>query len=203
GTDTAYLLFYVDDIVLTASFEVLLQQLIRLLHMEFYMTDLGSLNNFLGISVVRDSPGMFLSQRRYAAKILERARMVHCNLGWTPIDTESKLGAYGDPVFDPTLYRSLVEYHGVAETCWLRNLLRELHTPLSSATLVCCDNVSVLYLFSNPVQRQCTKHIEIDIYFVRDLVDAGEVRVLHVPSRYQAFSLKVCLRLCLRSFVPV
>nr|GFA99175.1 ribonuclease H-like domain-containing protein [Tanacetum cinerariifolium] len=28
----------------------------------------------------------------------------------------------------------------VAETCWLRNLLRELHTPLSTATLVYCDN---------------------------------------------------------------
>ncbi|GJU07908.1 ribonuclease H-like domain-containing protein [Tanacetum coccineum] len=73
----------------------------------------------------------------------------------------------------------------VAETCWLRNLLRELHTPLSSATLVYCDNGSVVYLYSNPVQRQYTKHIEIDIHFVRDLVDAGEVRVFHVPSRYQ------------------
>ncbi|GJU26323.1 hypothetical protein Tco_1164944 [Tanacetum coccineum] len=45
-----------------------------------------------------------------------------------------------------------VEYHGVAnavaKTCWLRNLLRELHTPLSSATLVYCDNVSVVYLSS-------------------------------------------------------
>nr|GEY17883.1 ribonuclease H-like domain-containing protein [Tanacetum cinerariifolium] len=40
------------------------------------------------------------------------------------------------------------EYHGVAnavaETCWLRNLLRELHTSLSFATLVNCDNVRVL-----------------------------------------------------------
>ncbi|GJV37460.1 ribonuclease H-like domain-containing protein [Tanacetum coccineum] len=28
-------------------------------------------------------------------------------------------------------------------------------------------------------------HIEIDIHFVRDLVVAGHIRVLHVPSRYQ------------------
>ncbi|GKB85402.1 ribonuclease H-like domain-containing protein [Tanacetum coccineum] len=91
----------------------------------------------------------------------------------------------------PTLSRSSAEaeYRGVAnavaETCWLRNLLRELHTPLSSATLVYCDNVSAVYLSSNPVQHQRTKHIEIDIHFVRDLVAAGQVRVLHVPSRYQ------------------
>ena len=29
------------------------------------------------------------------------------------------------------------------------------------------------------------KHIEIDIHFVRDFVALGQVRVLHVPSRYQ------------------
>ncbi|GKF64948.1 ribonuclease H-like domain-containing protein [Tanacetum coccineum] len=81
------------------------------------------------------------------------------------------------------------EYRGVAnavcKTYWLRNLLRELHTPLTFSTLVYCDNVSVVYLSCNPVQHQCTKHIEIDIYFVRDLVAAGQVRVLHVPSCYQ------------------
>nr|GEX30816.1 ribonuclease H-like domain-containing protein [Tanacetum cinerariifolium] len=91
----------------------------------------------------------------------------------------------------PTLSRSSAEakYRGVAndvtETCWLRNLLCELHTPLNFATLVYYDNVSAVYLSCNLVQHQCTKHIEIDIYFVRDLVAAGQVRVLHVPSRYQ------------------
>nr|GFC73160.1 ribonuclease H-like domain-containing protein [Tanacetum cinerariifolium] len=81
------------------------------------------------------------------------------------------------------------EYRGVAnvvaETAWLRNLLRELHSPLSAATLVYCDNVSTTYLSANPVQHQRTKHIEIDIHFVRDLVTAGKIRVLHVSSRYQ------------------
>ncbi|GKG40460.1 ribonuclease H-like domain-containing protein, partial [Tanacetum coccineum] len=55
------------------------------------------------------------------------------------------------------------------------NLLRELHTPLPSATLVYYANVSAVYLSSNPIQHQRTKHIEIDIYFVRDLVAAGQV----------------------------
>nr|GFA29135.1 ribonuclease H-like domain-containing protein [Tanacetum cinerariifolium] len=73
----------------------------------------------------------------------------------------------------------------VVETTWIRNLLRELHSPLLTATLVYCDNVSAIYMFANPVQHQRTKHIEIDIHFVRDMVKAGHVRVLHVPSRYQ------------------
>ncbi|GJU81749.1 ribonuclease H-like domain-containing protein [Tanacetum coccineum] len=63
--------------------------------------------------------------------------------------------------------------NAVAETCWLQNLLRELHKPLFFATLVYCDNVNAVYLSSNPVQHQRTKHIEIDIHFVRDLVTAG------------------------------
>nr|GEW65548.1 ribonuclease H-like domain-containing protein [Tanacetum cinerariifolium] len=76
-----------------------------------------------------------------------------------------------------TISRSSVEaeYRGianvVAETAWLRNLLR--------------DNVSAVYMFANPVQHQRTKHIEINIHFVRDMFKASHVRVLHVPSRFQ------------------
>nr|GEX39863.1 ribonuclease H-like domain-containing protein [Tanacetum cinerariifolium] len=66
----------------------------------------------------------------------------------------------------------------VAGTAWLRNLLCDLHSLLSTVTLVYCDNVSSIYMSSNPVQHQ-------DIYFVRDMVIAGHVRVLHVPSRFQ------------------
>nr|GEV55753.1 ribonuclease H-like domain-containing protein [Tanacetum cinerariifolium] len=101
------------------------------------------------------------------------------------------LAAYSDVDWAgcPTTRRSTSEYRGVAnavaETCWLRNLFRELHTPLSSDTLVYYDNVSVVYLSSNPIQHQRTKHIEIDIHFVHDLVATGQVWVLHVPSRYQ------------------
>ncbi|GJR25837.1 ribonuclease H-like domain-containing protein [Tanacetum coccineum] len=90
-----------------------------------------------------------------------------------------------------TLSRSSVEaeYRGVAnvvaETVWLRNLLKEFHSPLLSAILVYCENVSAIYMSANPVQHQRTKHIEIDINFVRDMVARGQVRVLHVPSRYQ------------------
>ncbi|XP_071729165.1 uncharacterized mitochondrial protein AtMg00810-like [Rutidosis leptorrhynchoides] len=293
---TTYLLLYVDAIILTASTPVFLQQVIASLHSEFSMTDLGPLNYFLGIYVTRTTSGMYLSQKKYATEILERADMANCNPSRTPVDTCSKLTAFSPPIKDPTLYRSLAgalqyltftcpnisyafqqvclfmhdprethlaalrrimryvqgtidlglqlhtspttsltaysdaewadypttrrstsgycvflgdnllswsskrqqtpsrssaeaKYCGVAnavaETCWIHNLLRELHCPLFSATLVYCDNVSAVYMSGNPVQHQRTKHIEIDIHFVRDLVTKGHVRVLHVPSRYQ------------------
>nr|GFC53976.1 putative reverse transcriptase, RNA-dependent DNA polymerase [Tanacetum cinerariifolium] len=71
------------------------------------MTDLGPLNYFLGVSVTRDTFEMFLSQQKYATKVLEHAGMLTCNPCRTPVDMDSKLFANGDPVSDPTLYRSL------------------------------------------------------------------------------------------------
>jgi hypothetical protein len=79
-------------------------------------------------------------------------------------------------------YRAVA--HVVAECCWIRQLLQELHVPLSSATVVYCDNVSAVYMMANPVHHRRTKHIEIDIHFVREKVALGQVRVLHVPSTH-------------------
>ncbi|GJY19088.1 ribonuclease H-like domain-containing protein [Tanacetum coccineum] len=131
-------------------------------------------------------PGLFLSQKKYAIEILDRMHMVNCSLQYLTFTRPDISYA----VQQPTLSHSSAEaeYHSVAnvvaETCWLCNLLRELHTPLSSIMLVYCDNVSAVYLSCNPVPHRRTKHIKIDIHFVRDLVVAGQVRVLHVPSCY-------------------
>jgi hypothetical protein len=51
--------------------------------------------------------------------------------------------------------------------------------------VVYCDNVSAMYMAANPVQHQRTKHIEIDLHFVRDRVALGEAKVLHVPTSSQ------------------
>jgi hypothetical protein len=56
---------------------------------------------------------------------------------------------------------------------------------LSKSTLVYCDNVSAIYLSTNPVQHQRTKHIEIDLHYVRECIAIGDVRVLHVPTTFQ------------------
>ena len=74
--------------------------------------------------------------------------------------------------------------HAAAECCWLRQLLQELHVSLASATIVYCDNVSIVYMTSNPVYHQRMEHIEIDTQFVYEKVALGQVRVLHVPSSH-------------------
>ena len=297
GRDLAYLLLYVDDIVLTGSSKALLTNIKDNLKKEFPMIDMGRLSYFLGVKVEYNRDGMFLSQRHYATEIIERAGMKECKPVSTPMDVNSKLSAEeGERVSNATQYRSLAgalqyltftcpdityavqqvclfmhdprqnhlnalkciirylqgtlshglqlfkcttttltaysdadwagcpdtrrstsgycvylgenliswsskrqptvsrssaeaEYKGianaVAETCWLRNLLLELHIPLTKATLLFCDNISSVYMSSNPVQHQRTKHVEIDLHFVREKVALRQVKVLHVPAAYQ------------------
>ena len=94
---TAYLLVYVDDIIFTASSVVFLRQIIFHLIHEFAMTDLGALDYFLGISASRSSTGLFLSQQKYAAQILERANILNCKPGRTPTKSDHKLST-NDPL---------------------------------------------------------------------------------------------------------
>ncbi|KAG7542778.1 GAG-pre-integrase domain [Arabidopsis thaliana x Arabidopsis arenosa] len=297
GRDCAYLLLYVDDILLTASSTLLLQKIISKLKTEFPMTDMGKLHHFLGIKADFNAKGLFLSQSVYTQDIITRAGMEDCKPLATPVDLQSKLSVdAGEPIDNPTYYRSLAgalqyltftrpdisyavhqiclymhqprvphlnalkriirylqgtlhygiqmtkgcldsltaysdadwagcpdtrrstsgycvflgpnliswsakrqptpsrssseaEYKGVANTVaeltWIRNLLLEIHRPISNASIVYCDNISSVYLSTNPVKHQRTKHIELDIHFVRDKVAIGEVKVLHVPTSLQ------------------
>jgi hypothetical protein len=59
---TAYLLLYVDDMILSASTTALLRHLIQRLHDAFKVKDMGPVHHFLGINVRRNSTGFFLSQ---------------------------------------------------------------------------------------------------------------------------------------------
>jgi hypothetical protein len=61
----------------------------------------------------------------------------------------------------------------------------EPHSPLSRATLVYRDSVSAVYLSTNPVQHQYTKHVAIDLHFVCERVAVGDIRALHVLTTYQ------------------
>lgn len=51
--------------------------------------------------------------------------------------------------------------------------------------MVFCDNISAVYLSTNPVKHQRTKPVEIDIHFVHEKVAKGEVRVIHIPPSHQ------------------
>lgn len=106
--DIAYLLLYVDDIILTGSSKDLLHKITSSLKKEFPMSDLGRLKFFLGVKVEYNKAGIFLSQGHYATEIIARAGMAECKPVSTPADVNSKLSAdSGDRIDDPKQYRSL------------------------------------------------------------------------------------------------
>lgn len=101
------------------------------------------------------------------------------------------------------------------EIQWLSSILTELNVPLLSLIVVIWyDNYGAGVLASNPVFHERTKHIEIDIYFICDLVASKLIEVRYIPIEGQLVDLLtkplpesrftlICSRLCLRDGRPI
>jgi homoserine dehydrogenase len=48
-----------------------------------------------------------------------------------------------------------------------------------------CDKKSVINIANNPIQRDRTKHVEIDRFFIKEKLDAGIIKISHVTSSEQ------------------
>jgi hypothetical protein len=106
GAQAAYLLVYVDDIILTTSTPSLLNDVINKLRQAFAIKNLGALHFFLGVQVRRDDDGFLLNQSQYTEDILERARMANCKPASTAVGAKPS-GADGKHVEDGSFYRSI------------------------------------------------------------------------------------------------
>uniref|UniRef100_A0A2N9F2E7 Integrase catalytic domain-containing protein n=1 Tax=Fagus sylvatica TaxID=28930 RepID=A0A2N9F2E7_FAGSY len=105
----AYLLLYVDDIVLTSNTPSFLDHLIAQLNKIFDLKDLGQLHYFLGLQVTRTSAGLHLNQAKYASDLLKKHNMMDSKPAKTPSCPNTRLSLHeGDPLPDPHAYRSLV-----------------------------------------------------------------------------------------------
>ena len=73
-----------------------------------------------------------------------------------------------------------------AELDWVQQLLQFLGIKLSQPPVLFCDNLSAIALSFNPIQHQRTKHIEVDVHFVRERVSNNQLIVQFVSSQEQA-----------------
>uniref|UniRef100_A0A2N9FS43 Reverse transcriptase Ty1/copia-type domain-containing protein n=1 Tax=Fagus sylvatica TaxID=28930 RepID=A0A2N9FS43_FAGSY len=108
-TVIAYLLLYVDDIVLTSNTPAYLDNLITQLSSMFDLKDLGPLHYFLGLQVTRSSSGLYLNQAKYAHDLLKKHNMLTSKPAKSPSCPNTRLSLHeSDPLPDPHGYRSLV-----------------------------------------------------------------------------------------------
>lgn len=96
------------------------------------------------------------------------------------------------------------------ELVWLQSFLTDLHISLTHSPVLWCDNLSAVHLSANPIiLHSKTKHVELDIYFVRDLDLNKKIQIQHFPataqvadifakSLFAASFLKLCFKLNVR-----
>uniref|UniRef100_A0A2N9J149 Reverse transcriptase Ty1/copia-type domain-containing protein n=1 Tax=Fagus sylvatica TaxID=28930 RepID=A0A2N9J149_FAGSY len=105
----AYLLLYVDDIVLTSNTPPYLDHLINQLNTVFDLKDLGTLHYFLGLQVSRTTNSLYIKQTKYAHDLLKKHNMLDCKPVSSPSCPNTRLSLHdGDPLPDPHGYRSMV-----------------------------------------------------------------------------------------------
>ena len=142
-TSTLIVLVYVDDILVTGSDQVLIQQLITKLNTAFALRDFGILSYFLGIEVLYDEDFMYLSEHKYISDLLDKTEMLDTKPAKTPGVIGKTLSKYdGVPFDDQTQYRSIVgalQYatltrpyiaYAVNKACWF------MHQPTTEHWLV-------------------------------------------------------------------
>ena len=104
-------------------------------------------------------------------------------LGSNPISWSSKKQQTVSRSSTEAEYRALSSTS--AEIDWVKQLLKFLGVSISQPPVLYCDNLSAIALSFNPVNHQRTKHIEIDVHFVRERVAANQLIVQFVSSQEQ------------------
>jgi len=109
NSDFLVVCLYVDDIIYMGSCESIVSEFKSCMMSKFEMSDLGMLHYFLGLEVRQGSDGIFISQRKYATKLLKRFNLLNCNPSPTPINMNGKLKLDdGTGATNASYYRSLV-----------------------------------------------------------------------------------------------
>ena len=74
---------------------------------------------------------------------------------------------------------------GITKVLWIRKLLGELNFSQKGACNLYCDNKAAISISGNPVQHDWTKHVEINIQFIKEKLDKRIVCLPFVRSKDQ------------------
>ena len=106
---TILLLLYVDDMIITGDDLSGSQELKVFLNQQFEMKDLGHLSYFLGLEITYSTYGLYITQAKYAYKLLSRAGLTDSKIVDTPVELNAHLTLTGGKTLsNPSLYNCLV-----------------------------------------------------------------------------------------------
>lgn len=109
GQVQIHVLIYVDDLIVAGNDSVAISKFKGYLDTCFHMKDLGHLRYFLGIEIVRNDSGLFLSQRKYTLDILFEAGLLAAKPSEFPMEQQHRLAQTESSDYtDPEQYRRLI-----------------------------------------------------------------------------------------------
>eukprot|EP00253_Pinus_taeda_P009493 PITA_09493 len=71
------------------------------------------------------------------------------------------------------------------QVVWMRRMLRSLGQEQTKGTVIYCDNSSAIALSKNYVFHKRTKHIDTRFHYIRELVNNGEIVLVHCKTQEQ------------------
>jgi len=90
------LVLYVDDVLITGPHQSGIDEVKKLLHDHYKMSDLGLAKQFLGMQIEQLNNGIKIHQSRYIATMLERFGMANAHATTTPLPPSPALSAKND-----------------------------------------------------------------------------------------------------------
>eukprot|EP00253_Pinus_taeda_P009756 PITA_09756 len=200
GKSLIILVLYVDDLILTGSDSNLIYHVKSSLKKKFEMTDLGHLHYFLGLQVLQSKEGISLSHPNAEASPL---LVGFTDSSWASDRDDRKptasyvftlgLGLITWACKKQTaisLSLAKAEYHGAIEASkealWLCQILSEFGFQQQHPTTLWCDNKSVIQLCKDPIQHQRSKHIELHMHFIGNLIHDHVLEVQYCSTDNQA-----------------
>ena len=84
GNEMVAVLVWVDDLIIAASNDQLLNEVKEMFNSKFHMKDMGVLSYFIGMSFVCGNGFVIMNQSKYIQKVLEKFEMSDCKPRSTP-----------------------------------------------------------------------------------------------------------------------
>ncbi|GJX58760.1 cysteine-rich receptor-like protein kinase 8 [Tanacetum coccineum] len=199
-------LVYADDLLITGTSPLLIQELKKQLSNTFHMKDLADIGTPLpDPEVYRSLIGklIYLTITRpdicYTVQLLSQFMQNPTSVHMQAVKHLLRylLCAPGQGILlanssaQQVVSRSSAEaeYRVMALTCsgvtWSVSLLKDLGVKDLGLVDLKCDNQVAIHIAANPLFHAKTKHIEVDCHYVRDQIKSGLVKPSYVSTKEQ------------------